>query len=357
MLPLASRRPKPPAGADGARGAGALRSGRRARLGWIALLTVLLLLTVVASLAIGAEHVAFGRVLPGVLSPDPGSRDELIVHELRLPRTLLGVAVGAALGLAGGVMQALTRNPLAEPGLLGVNGGAALAVVVVIGTVRADDALVYVWAAFLGAAGAAALVYAIGARGRGGASPARLVLAGAAVNAVFSALTAGLMLLSPRSFNGFRFWQVGSLGGREMSILPRVLPFVLAGTVLALLLARPLNALAMGDEAGRALGSRPGRTRALGAVAVVVLCGSATAAAGPIAFLGLAVPFIVRTLAGPDQRLVLPYSLLLAPVLLLGADIVGRVVAPGELETGIVTAFLGAPLFAVMVRRGRTRDL
>jgi iron complex transport system permease protein len=316
-----------------------------------------LLATVVASLAIGAGDVPLGRVLPGVLSPDDGSRPELIVHELRLPRTLLGIAAGMALGLAGAVMQALTRNPLAEPGLLGVNGGAALAVVLVIGATRVDDVLGYVWAAFAGAAGAAALVYLIGARGRGGASPARLVLAGAAVNAVFSAMTAGVMLLAPGTFNGFRFWQVGSLGGREMSVFYRVLPFVLVGAVLALALARPLNVLAMGDDAGRTLGSRPGRTRALGALAVVLLCGSATAAAGPIWFLGLAVPFIVRTAVGPDQRLVLPYSLLLAPVLLLGADIIGRVITPGELETGIVTAFLGAPLFAVMVRRGRTRDL
>ncbi|NKZ07981.1 iron chelate uptake ABC transporter family permease subunit [Actinomadura latina] len=346
LSPARTAPPRPP-----------VKGGRASRRLWLPVLAAVLLATVVASLAVGAGDVPFGRVLPGVLSPDDTSRAELIVHELRLPRTLLGIAVGMALGVAGAVMQALTRNPLAEPGLLGVNGGAALAVVLVIGATRADDALVYVWAAFAGAAGAAALVYMIGARGRGGASPARLVLAGAAVNAVFSAMTAGVMLLAPGNFNGFRFWQVGSLGGREMAVFYRVLPFVLVGTVLALALARPLNALAMGDDAGRALGSRPGRTRALGALAVVLLCGSATAAAGPIWFLGLAVPFIVRTAAGPDQRLVLPYSLLLAPVLLLGADIIGRVVAPGELETGIVTAFLGAPLFAVMVRRGRTRDL
>ncbi|MFI0481040.1 FecCD family ABC transporter permease [Actinomadura sp. 9N215] len=350
LSPVRRRPPRTPVKADGTR-------GRRTHPAWLALLTAVLLLTIVASLAIGAGDVPFGRVLPGVFSPDGTSRPDLIVHELRLPRTLLGIAVGMALGLAGAVMQALTRNPLAEPGLLGVNGGAALAVVIVIGSTQVDEPLVYVWAAFAGAAGAAALVYMIGARGRGGASPARLVLAGAAVEAVFTALTAGLMLLSPSSFGGFRFWQVGSLGGREMSVFLRILPFVLAGTILALLLARPLNALGMGDEAGKALGSRPGRTRALGALAVVVLCGSATAAAGPIVFLGLAVPFIVRTAVGPDQRLVLPYSLLLAPVLLLGADIIGRVIAPGELETGIVTAFLGAPLFAVMVRRGRTRDL
>ncbi|WP_412517578.1 iron chelate uptake ABC transporter family permease subunit [Actinomadura madurae] len=353
MLSLARRRPPVLQEEE----VGRPRDRRLWRLWWPALLAAALLLTIAASLAIGAGHVPPGRVLPGVFSPDGSSRAELIVHELRLPRTLLGIGAGMALGLAGAVMQALTRNPLAEPGMLGVNGGAALAVVLVIGLFRVDEVLVYVWAAFAGAAGAAVLVYMIGARGRGGASPARLVLAGAAVNAVFSAMTAGVMLFTPHTFSGFRFWQVGSLAGRDVPVFLRVLPFIALGTALALLLARPLNALALGDDAGRALGSDPGRTRALGALAVVLLCGSATAAAGPITFLGLAVPFIVRALVGPDHRLVLPCSLLLAPVLLLAADIIGRVVAPGELETGIVTAFLGAPLFAVMVRRGRMRDL
>jgi iron complex transport system permease protein len=353
VLPLARRTPRTPPAKEAAAPPGRHPARRWAGLGALA---VLLLLAAAASLAVGAEHVPAGKVAPAVFAPD-GSRDALIVHELRLPRTLLGIAVGVALGLAGAVMQALTRNPLAEPGLLGVNGGAALAVVIVIGAFRADDVLVYVWAAFAGAAGAAVLVHTIGARGRGGASPARLVLAGAAVNAVFSALTAGLMLLSPRAFNGFRFWQVGTLAGRDTAVFARVLPFIAAGTVLALLLARPLNALGLGDEAGRALGARPGRTRALGALAVVLLCGSATAAVGPITFLGLAVPYAVRAIVGPDQRWVLPYSLLLAPVVLLAADVAGRVAAPGELQTGIVTAFLGAPLFMLIVRRGRTREL
>ncbi|WP_307801564.1 FecCD family ABC transporter permease [Actinomadura violacea] len=353
MLSLARRTPR----TSPAKAAAAAPARRpAARWAGLGVLAVLLLLAAAASLAVGAEHVPIGKVAPAVFAPD-GSRDALIVHELRLPRTLLGIGVGVALGLAGAVMQALTRNPLAEPGLLGVNGGAALAVVIVIGAFRADDVLVYVWAAFLGAAGAAVLVHAIGARGRGGTSPARLVLAGAAVNAVFSALTAGLMLLSPRAFNGFRFWQVGTLAGRDTAVFVRVLPFIAAGTVLALLLARPLNALGLGDEAGRALGAHPARTRALGALAVVLLCGAATAAVGPITFLGLAVPYAVRAFVGPDQRWVLPYSLLLAPVVLLAADIAGRVATPGELQTGIVTAFLGAPLFMVIVRRGRTREL
>ncbi|ACY95958.1 MULTISPECIES: FecCD family ABC transporter permease [Thermomonospora] len=334
--------------------AGALRRGRVAGL---FLLAGLLVLIVMASFAIGAERVPLSRVLPGIFEPD-GSQSALIIQEMRLPRTLLGLAVGASLGLAGALMQALTRNPLAEPGVLGVNGGAALAVVLLIWLADVDQVLVYVWAAFAGAAGAVLLVYMIGSYGRAGATPGRLVLAGAALNAVFSALTNGVMLLDPHGFNSFRFWQVGSLAGRDLATLAQVGPFMAAGVLLALSLARSLNVLALGEEAGRALGGSLGRTRALGALAVVLLSGAATAAVGPIAFLGLAVPFIVRALVGPDQRWVLPYSLLLAPVLLLGADIVGRVVAPpAELETGIVTAFLGAPIFIMLVRRGRMPKL
>lgn len=327
------------------------------RLAGLCALILLLLLTMAASIAIGVKQIPLDQAVAGLFSPD-GSENALIVRELRLPRTLLGVGVGAALGLAGALMQALTRNPLAEPGLLGVNAGAAMAVVTVIGVFRVDEVLVYVWAAFAGAAATTLLVYLIGSRGRAGATPGRLVLAGAGINAVFSALTAGVMLLSPRSFNSFRFWQVGSLAGRDLGVFFQIGPFLLAGTLLALCLARPLNALALGEDAGRALGARPGRVRALGALAVMMLCGAATAAVGPIAFVGLAVPFAVRTMVGPDQRWVLPYSMLLAPVLLLGADIAGRVLgAPGELETGLVTAFLGAPVFVLLVRRGRIAQL
>jgi iron complex transport system permease protein len=323
----------------------------------VALLCVLLALTAVASLALGAQRMSPGQVLGGLLAHD-GSRDSVILWDLRLPRTVLGVAVGAALGLAGAVMQALTRNPLAEPGILGVNAGAALAVVTVIAVFGVDDALLYVWAAFAGAAGTAVLVHTVGFRGPAGGSPGRLVLAGAAANAVFGSLTSAVILLDPRAFNAFRFWQVGTLAGRGLGMFWQVAPFLLAGVVLALLLARPLNALDLGDEAGQGLGARPGLTRGLGALAVVLLCGAATAAVGPIAFVGLAVPYMVRVLVGPDQRRILPYSMLLAPVLLLGADIAGRLVAaPGEVETGIVTAFLGAPAFIWLVRRGRIPHL
>jgi iron complex transport system permease protein len=341
----------------------------RGRLAGLVLLAGALLITVVASIAVGVQPIAPDRAIAGLLRPD-GSEQALIVRDLRLPRTLLGVAVGAALGIAGALMQALTRNPLAAPGLLGINGGAAFAVVLVIWTFRADEVLVYVWAALAGAAATALLVYLIGAYGSygvlgrhgapgsaaggAGATPERLVLAGVALNALFAALTTGVMLLDPRAFNSFRFWQVGSLAGRELSLLPRIAPFLLVGAVLAFCLGGSLNALALGEDAGRSLGARPGQVRALGALAIVLLCGAATAAVGPIVFLGLAVPFVVRALIGQDQRWVLAHSTLLAPVVLLAADIGGRVLgAPGELETGLVTAFLGAPIFIAMVRRMR----
>ncbi|MEO3782586.1 iron chelate uptake ABC transporter family permease subunit [Actinocorallia sp. B10E7] len=326
---------------------------------WTVLLVLVLALAgaVAASLAFGAKHIPFGEVADGLFAPD-GSENSLIVRGERLPRTILGIAVGTALGSAGALMQALTRNPLAEPGLLGVNSGAALAVVLVIGVLRVDEALVYVWAALAGAAVTAVLVYLLGAGGGYGATPTRLVLAGVAVNAVAAGVTAGVMLLVPRAFNGFRFWQVGSLGGQGLDVVWRILPFLLAGLLLALLLAEPLNTLALGDEAARSLGGRPGLIRAAGGLAIVLLCGGATAAAGPLFFIGLAVPFAARALAGTDHRWILAYSAFLAPVLLLGADVLGRLLgSPGELETGLVTAFLGAPLFILIVRRGKATRL
>ncbi len=326
---------------------------------WTVLFLLVLTLAgaVVASLAFGAKHIPFGEVADGLLSPD-GAENSLIVREERLPRTVLGIAAGAALGLAGTLMQALTRNPLAEPGLLGVNSGAALAVVLVIGLLRVDEALVYVWAALAGAAVTAVVVYLLGSSGRYGATPAKLVLAGVAVNAVAVGVTTGVMLLIPRAFNGFRFWQVGSLGGQDLGVVLRILPFLAVGLLLVALLAGPLNTLALGDEAARSLGGRPGLIRAAGGLAVVLLCGGATAAAGPLFFVGLAVPFAARALAGTDHRWILAYSALLAPVLLLGADVLGRLLgSPGELETGLVTAFLGAPLFIFIVRRGKVPQL
>jgi iron complex transport system permease protein len=311
----------------------------------------------VLSIAIGAKSIPLSDVVSGLLGND-GSESAAIIRELRVPRTLVGLAVGISLGLAGALMQALTRNPLADPGILGVEAGAAAAIVVAIGAFGLTEPSAYVWFAFLGAATASIVVYLLGSTGRAGASPVRLALAGTAVAAALTAFTHGVMLLDPETFDEFRFWLVGSLVGRDMGILAAIGPFLILGTVLALALARPLNALAMGDDSGRALGAKVGRTRALGALAITLLCGGATAVAGPIAFVGLTIPHVARAITGPDQRWVLGYSILLAPILLLSADIIGRlVVRPSELEVGIVTALIGAPVFIALVRRRRIAQL
>ncbi|MFF7177666.1 iron chelate uptake ABC transporter family permease subunit [Streptomyces sp. NPDC008121] len=319
----------------------------------IGLLVTLGALVVVAlvSVWVGTRGIPFASTWDLLWNPDE-SEAAVIVHEYRIPRTLLGLLVGIALGLAGALMQALTRNPLADPGLLGVNLGASAGVVVAIAFVGVASPLGYVWFALAGAAIASVGVYLLGSSGRKLATPDRLVVAGAAVTAVLYAFNWGVLIFDPEAFDQFRFWTVGSLAGRYYDIVLLILPFVVVGVVLALLLAPSLNALAMGEQVGRALGVNIGRTRVLAALAVMLLCGAATAAVGPISFVGLAVPHIARFVVGPDQRWVFAYSMLLAPVLLIGSDVVGRVLgAPGEVQVGIVTAFIGAPLFIALCRR------
>ena len=351
-LPGATTAPAaPPGGRAG-------RSRRTTALitGLIAVAGALVLISAL-SLAFGARQVPLPTVIEALTAPD-GSGDHTVIRELRVPRTVLGIAVGAALGLAGALMQSLTRNPLADPGLLGVNQGAAFGVAAAISLLGITDPVGYVWFAFGGAAVASALVYSLGSAGRAGASPTRLALAGVALGMVFIAATSLILRMDARTFDRMRFWMTGSLAAQTPDVLVRLLPFIAAGMVIGLLLARPLNLLALGDETGRALGLAVGRTRMVTGMAVTLLCGSATAAAGPLWFVGLAVPHAVRTLVGPDQRWVLPYSALLAPVLLLGADIVGRVIAsPGEVQAGIMCSVLGAPVFILLARRRRLAGL
>jgi iron-siderophore transport system permease protein len=316
-----------------------------------------LVLVALVSVAVGTKSISLADVVRGLLHDD-GSRNAVIVRDLRLPRTVVGLAVGVALGVAGALMQALTRNPLADPGLLGLNAGAAAAVVVAIGFLGLSSPAAYVWFAFAGAAAAGVLVYALGSGGRSGATPVRLALAGTAIAAALTSFVHGITLTNRDVFNEYRFWDVGSLAGRDFDILARVGPFLLLGLLIAFALARPLNAIALGDDVGRGLGAHLGRTRALGAVATTLLCGGATAIAGPIAFVGLTVPHAARAIAGPDQRWVLPYAVVLAPTLVLGSDVFGRVVVPpSELEVGIVTALLGAPVFIALVRQKRIVQL
>ncbi|MFD6468661.1 FecCD family ABC transporter permease [Streptomyces goshikiensis] len=318
--------------------------------GLLVALAALILISLL-SVWLGTRDIPFTSTWSVLWNPD-GSQTSVIIHSYRIPRTVLGLLVGIALGLSGALMQALTRNPLADPGLLGVSLGASTGVVVAIAFLGVGSALGYVWFAFTGAALASVAVYLLGSAGRKLATPDRLVVAGAAVTAVLYAFNSAVLLLDPRAFNQFRFWTVGALAGRRMDVVWVIAPFVVTGLVLALLLAPSLNALAMGEQLGRALGVNIGRTRVLGVVSVMLLCGAATAAAGPIGFVGLVVPHVARFVVGPDQRWVMAYSILLAPVLLIGSDVLGRVLgAPGEVQVGIVTAFIGAPLFLVLCRR------
>jgi iron complex transport system permease protein len=311
-----------------------------------------LLLVVFGSLAFGAKSIPLSHVWDSIFHYDSTLNDHLIVRSLRVPRTIVGLLVGMALGLGGTVMQGVVRNPLADPGLLGINAGAALGVVCGISFFGLASLISYVWFAFVGAAVTSVVVYVLGSMGRGGATPTKLALAGAAITAMLGSLTTAILLTDQSTLDTFRFWAVGSLAGRKPEIAWQVSPFIIAGAVIALGCGPILNALALGDDVARSLGQKVVTARILAAVAIMLLCGGATAAAGPLGFVGLVVPHIARVITGPDYRWVLPYSMLIAPILLLGSDVIGRlVVRPGELQVGIVTALIGAPAFIALVRR------
>lgn len=310
----------------------------------------LLVLVLGLGIAVGSKPVPLGEVWAALVSPD-GSFEAAVVAS-RVPRTVLGLLVGASLAVAGAVIQGLTRNPLGDPGLLGVNAGATMSVVVATVLLGAGAGRT-VWAAIPGAVLAAVVVYVVGS-GPGGATPVRLILAGAAVTAALVALVQGLSLALPEVFDSLRFWSIGSLAGRTSETVGQVGWFVLAGLLVCFAMARALNAVELGDEAATSLGLAPGRTKVLAAAGATVLCAAAVAAAGPIGFVGLAVPHVVRSFTGADHRWLLPYCALLGPVLVIGSDVLGRVVArPGELMVGAVTAFVGAPFLIAAVRRGR----
>lgn len=310
----------------------------------------------VLSLFVGSGSIPIADAW-AALWDQSGSSTALIMREYRVPRTLLAIVVGIAFGLAGAVIQPLTRNPLADPGILGVNAGAYCAVVVAAAVIGSTVNITLVVFALVGALVAAVLVYAVGNTGQAGGTPSKLVLTGVATGAVLSGVSFAITLAVPSVFDRVRFWSAGSLQNRQFDTLWTVLPFVVAGAVLALLLPRALNALALGDDLAATLGSRPALTKTAGVVAVTLLCGSATAAAGPIAFVGLMVPHAVRSVVGPDQRWVLPLCLVAAPILFLSADILGRVLVSSELPVGVVTAFLGAPVLIYLTRRKGARGL
>lgn len=333
---------------------------RRLDRRWLGLLVLVLALASLAflSLAVGSRGSSAAAAWQVLTGYDPTDTEQVVIADLRIPRTALGLLAGGALGLAGALLQGVTRNPLADPGILGVNAGAALCVVVGITVFGVTGTSGYLWFAFAGAAAAALLVHAVAARGRDGATPVKLALAGAAVSAGCVAVTTSVLLVDRATFDQFRFWQVGALANRGLDVVVSVAPFLLGGCAVALLLGRTLNTLALGDDVARGLGADVGLSRALAGAVVVLLCGAATAACGPIGFVGLTIPHLARMLVGPDYRWVLPYSMLLAPGLLLAADVLGRVVArPGEVQVGIVTALIGAPVFIALVRRRRVAGL
>ncbi|WP_324274801.1 iron ABC transporter permease [Blastococcus brunescens] len=337
---------------------GTRRNGRSRR--WLGLL-LLLALTVAAclvSVAVGTRAIGLGEVWRALFDGGLTSEEAVIVRQLRVPRTVLGLLVGMALGVAGALMQGHTRNPLGDPGLLGVTAGASLAVVLSIAVLGISTPSGYVWFAFLGALTGTVLVYAIGSAGRGGATPITLALAGAALSALMYGLVRAVLVSDQQTLDSFRFWVVGALAGRDADVAWQVAPFIVLGLLLAVVNAPALNLLGLGEDVARGLGQRIWLARAVGLASITLLAGAATAACGPIAFVGLVVPHAVRAVTGPDHRWLVPCSALAGAVLLLAADVIGRVVArPGELQVGIVLALIGAPFFIALVRRRKTVGL
>ena len=332
------------------------RAGNSRRAAWLAGLAIALVLICCLSVAVGARDVGWSDIAGALMGYDDTIGQSAVL--LRLPRTALAVLAGASLGLAGAVMQGVTRNPLADPGIMGVNTGAALAVVVGVAWFNMQSTGAFVWAAIAGAGCSAVFVYTVGSLGRGGATPLKLALAGAATSIALSSLVIAVVLPRNDIAGGIRSWQIGGVGGASLDRILPVLPFIGLGMVISLLSARRLNSLALGDELAASLGERVAFARAFAAVGAILLCGATTAACGPIGFVGLVVPHFCRLLFGNDHRWLLPFSAIGGAVLLLSADIIGRIIArPAELDVGILTAFIGAPVFIWIVRRRRLREL
>jgi ABC-type Fe3+-siderophore transport system permease subunit len=328
---------------------------RRRVLGLFVALVVLMALLVL-SIMIGSTAIA-PSVVWDALFHSSADIDQFAIRDLRLPRTIVGLVVGVALGLSGALIQALTRNPLADPGIFGVHAGASFAVTVAVGLLGVRDVQGYMWFAFAGALVVTLMVLALGST-RQGRSPVVMVLAGVCVGAVLGGVREALQLTNPDAFDAMRSWNAGSIAGRPLDVVWPILPFFAVALVLAFAVSGPLNAMALGDELAAAQGIPLLRTRVLSVIALTLLAGGATAIAGPIIFVGLMVPHVARWLVGPHQRWIFAYSMLLAPSLLLASDILGRVVMrPGEIPVGIVTAFVGAPVLIALVRRKKASGL
>ncbi|MEV1292348.1 iron ABC transporter permease [Pseudonocardia sp. NPDC049635] len=335
-------------------------AGPRARPAapWVLPAAVLLVMAAaMVSMKVGARPLAWTQLYDGLLHFG-GTQSDIVVRHVRLPRTAAGLLAGVCLGLAGALAQGVTRNPLAGPGTLGVNAGAAAAMIAVIALTGVGSLTGYVWFGFLGGALAAAAVYLIGGTGRDGVTPVKLALAGAAVSALVMAMTSAFVLLDRDLFARYRYWVIGSLARADLLTVGQAVPFALVGVLLAVVLVRRLDAVALGDDTARSLGARPGATRVAGLVAVVVLAGTATAVAGPVAFVGLVAPHAARLLVGTAHRWVLPTSALLCAAVVLFADVAGRVViAPEEVQIGVTAALLGGPVFLHLVRTRKVATL
>ncbi|MEU7207882.1 iron ABC transporter permease [Streptomyces sp. NPDC044989] len=353
MTTTAAQRPESPP-----RGPTELRRRRVAGLG---VLAALLVVAAAASLAVGARALSPAEVWHGLFAaPEPDQRlteIRLIVQTVRVPRTVLAVVAGVALGVGGALIQGYTRNPIADTGLLGVNSGASFAVVSGIAAFGFTSPFQYVWFGFAGAAVAGVVVFGLSSIGRGAGNPLTLALAGQGVTVFLAAMTTAVALTDKASLNALRFWNAGSLTGVGFDVIWPVSAFVAAGLLAALSTLPSVNLLNLGDDVARGLGVNIALTRTVGIVAITLLAGAATAACGPIAFLGLMVAHVARYLTGPDYRWLVPYAGLLGAVVLLVCDIVGRlVVRPGELDAGVVVSLLGAPFFAVLVWRGKFKN-
>jgi iron complex transport system permease protein len=316
-----------------------------------------IILCAIASLAFGARNVDFSEVMNALFHADSTSFDTIVVRE-RIPRTVFSLIAGAALGVSGALMQAITRNPIADPSILGVNTGASLFVVCGIAFFHINSAGQYIWFALAGATITAVFVYGVGSLGSGGATPIKLALAGAATSAALSSLVSAVILPRTEVMNAFRFWQVGSVSGATWEGIRMVSPFLILGILIGILATPALNALALGDDVATGLGVRTGLVRIISAVAGVLLCGATTALAGPIGFVGLMIPHTMRLILGPNLRLIVPMSAVGGAMLLMVSDIVGRLIGnPGELEAGIITAFFGAPILILIAMRAKVRSI
>ena len=323
----------------------------------IILCLALLSIMAVFSISLGAKNIAFSKVVDVLLGNDPDSLEAAIILQ-RIPRTVFGILAGGALGISGALMQSITRNPIADPSILGVNTGASLFVVAGIAFFNITVAYQYIWLGIRGAGVTAVFVYSVASMGKDGATPLKLALSGSAVSIVLGSLVSTIMLPNNRVMEAFRFWQVGSIGSATWENIMLISPFLIVGFIISMFISGYLNNLALGDEAATALGTNVVMTRTIGALASVLLCGATTALAGPISFVGLIIPHIIRLIFGSEMSKMLPLSFLGSAILMLISDVIGRIISlPGETEVGIVTAILGAPIFILAIRKGRVKSL